>query len=116
MGMEPEKYTESGKKRADADEKKNHVALALTGKIAFASGRGLDHAMGEGVVFHAPDGRFWWFDFFGNRFTGLIQFFSQLGHLLRKMPFLLRQLATPGFEWIRVVAVPGHGSRKGDQW
>jgi len=49
----------------DQAENKGHVALALTGEVAFARGSGFGEQFARDVIFHAPDGRFGGLEFGG---------------------------------------------------
>jgi hypothetical protein len=111
---DPQHDAQDDEEQDDQAEDKNHVALALTGEIPFAHRGGIDDAFVLGVLFHSPNGRFGGLG--GRRFTGLAQLFRQQSSLFGKNAFLFRQLPPPGFQRVRVVAVPRHDGRLSEKF
>jgi len=104
---DPERDDEDDEEKDDEAENKGHVALALTGEVAFAHGSRFGRQSVTDVVFHAPDGVVGGL-VLGGRIAGLLQLFGQEPALLGEKAFLFRELPPPGFKRVGFVAVPRH--------
>jgi len=108
---DPQHNDQDDEEQDDQPKNKNHVTLALTGEIPFARRGWVDDASLPAILFHPPDGRFGGLDVGEKRFSGLAQLVRQPFSLFGEKALLLRQLPTPGFQRVRIVAVPRHDGR-----
>jgi hypothetical protein len=108
---DPQHNAQDDEEHGDEDEKKNHVASALTGEVPFARGGRFRDTFVRAVFFHAPDGRFGGFGVDAGRLDCLLQRFRQFSALFGEEALPFRQLPPPGFERVGIVAVPRHEAR-----
>ena len=83
---------------------------ALVGEIPFARGSGVGGALMQDIFFHPPDGRFGGL-VVGGRSPRLAQLLGQLSSLFGEKALLFRQLPSPGFQRVKIIAVPRHDGR-----
>jgi len=106
---DPQDHHDHDQQQRHAREEHDHVALALTAKMARADGRQF-HVASVRLVLHAPDGRLIDAGSGFGRAAGF-ELLLQLAPFLRENPFLLLEFPPLLFERIGVIAVLRHGGR-----